>query len=72
VNIHADIFDVCLLPWRVLSLGQDNGLTRHNAVSWELSYCIPWELAGRMSPTDAYHGRSLRWSANLPLYRLAV
>jgi len=45
----ANMFTVWLLPWHVMSMGPDSGLTRHDmmtTVSLELSYCIPWEPVG--------------------------
>jgi len=37
------------LPRRVMSMGQDGSLTRHDTTT-------PERASGSMSPTDAYHG----------------
>ena len=61
LHVSTGTYAVWLLPWHVMTMRQDSGLTRQDtmtAASWELGYCISRGLVPQasLSPTDAYHG----------------
>jgi len=66
VNLQADTLVVCLLPWHVVSVKQDSGLTRHDTTTHLFSGISLYAVAAGMPPTDAYHVRPHRWSTPPP------
>ena len=74
------MFIVWLLPWRVMSVGQDSGrqdMTRPPAVrhSFAGTHCIPQEPQAahlHLMPIIADHPGCIDLQNGLPWYRLAV
>jgi len=73
VNSHDQSTIRPLLLQRVMSVGQNGGLTRHDTTT----RCLPGRAAGSMSLTDAYHARPPNevvgfMAEQTTVYRLAV